>query len=122
MRSIPSTALATNPLFPSVATEHRIGWAGLKPGDFELYTTYENSSYCKPNPDYYRDVAARLGVDCSECLMVGNDAAEDMQAAQSAGMSAFLLTDCLINRRDLPVDCPHGGFDELAAYLKTLRS
>lgn len=116
------TALATNPLFPSVATEHRIGWAGLKPGDFELYTTYENSSYCKPNPDYYRDVAARLGVDCSECLMVGNDAAEDMQAAQSAGMSAFLLTDCLINRRDLPVDCPHGGFDELAAYLKTLRS
>ena len=29
-------ALATNPIFPLVATESRIGWAGLEPQDFEL--------------------------------------------------------------------------------------
>ena len=42
--------LATNPLFPSIATENRMAWAGLSPEDFALYTTYENSSFCKPNP------------------------------------------------------------------------
>jgi hypothetical protein len=29
-------ALATNPLFPVIATESRIRWAGLKPDDFEI--------------------------------------------------------------------------------------
>ena len=48
--------LATNPLFPSVATRKRIVWAGLKPEDFELFTTYENSRYCKPNPEYYKEI------------------------------------------------------------------
>ena len=54
--------------------------------------------------------------------MVGNDAGEDMLAAQQAGMSAFLLTDCLINRHNLDISAvPHGGFEELAASLRTLR-
>ena len=35
--------LATNPLFPVVATASRIRWAGLEKEDFELVTTYENS-------------------------------------------------------------------------------
>ena len=91
------TVLATNPIFPAVATESRIRWAGLAPEDFELYTTYENIGYCKPNPDYYREIAGRLGVSPAECLMVGNDAQEDM-AAEETGMQVFLLTDCLINR------------------------
>lgn len=34
-------ALATNPIFPHMATENRIRWAGLVPEDFEIYTTYE---------------------------------------------------------------------------------
>ena len=38
-------ALATNPIFPQVATESRIRWAGLEPEQFELYTTYENTCY-----------------------------------------------------------------------------
>ncbi|MBQ7354119.1 MAG: HAD family hydrolase, partial [Clostridia bacterium] len=42
--------LATNPLFPAIATESRTRWAGLEPEEFELVTTYEAASYCKPNP------------------------------------------------------------------------
>ena len=42
------TILATNPLFPRVAQEKRIRWAGLDTEDFELITTYENSCTCKP--------------------------------------------------------------------------
>ena len=35
------TYLATNPVFPKVATMNRIKWAGLDAEDFELITTYE---------------------------------------------------------------------------------
>ena len=90
----------TNPIFPAVATESRIRWAGLEPEEFALYTTYENTSYCKPNPAYYRDLIRRLSLDPQRCLMVGNDVSEDMEAASAAGMQVFLLTDCLINRKE----------------------
>ena len=110
-------ALATNPLFPRIATEQRIRWAGLEPEDFELYTTYENSRTCKPNPQYYVEVAESLGVRPQDCIMIGNDADEDVPAA-TVGMKVFLLTDSLLNRRNLPLDeIPHGGYDELHAWL-----
>ena len=43
-------ALATNPIFPAIATQKRICWAGLEPEDFELYTTYESigPDACEP--------------------------------------------------------------------------
>lgn len=115
-------ALATNPLFPALATENRIRWAGLAPGDFELYTTYEHFSYCKPNPAYYKEVAARLGVKPKECLMVGNDVAEDMVAA-TVGMKVFLHTDCLINKKGEDISVyPHGGFSQLLCYVDSIQT
>ena len=113
-------ALATNPLFPALATEHRIRWTGLVPSDFELVTHYENTGYCKPNPDYYRDVCARLGVSPENCLMVGNDVSEDM-IAETLGMKVFLLTDCLLNKANADISrYPQGSFDELMAYVQNL--
>ena len=109
--------LATNPIFPAIATENRIRWAGLEPEDFELYTTYENSCHCKPNPDYYRDILNSMALDPAECLMVGNDATEDT-AAELTGMQVFLLTDCLINKENKDLSrWPHGGFDELERFI-----
>ena len=111
------TVLATNPIFPRIATEKRMRWAGLSPGDFVLYTTYETSHYCKPNPKYYTTILDALGVSPEECIMVGNDVGEDMIARQ-LGMQVFLLTDCIINRKDEDISVyPHGGFDELLAFL-----
>ena len=110
-------ALATNPLFPAIATEQRIRWAGCEPSDFELVTTYENINYCKPNPDYYREVASRLSLRPEECLMVGNDVDEDM-VAETIGMKVFLLTDCLLNRKGKEIGSYAGGsFPDLAAFL-----
>jgi len=112
--------LATNPIFPARATQWRIQWAGLQPEDFEIYTTYENSRYCKPNLDYYRDILNQLAVEPEECLMVGNDVGEDMIARQ-LGMKVFLLTDCLINRNDEDISqYPNGSFEELKAFLSAL--
>ena len=112
--------LATNPIFPARATQWRIQWAGLAPEDFELYTTYENSRYCKPSLDYYRDILTQLNVNAEECLMVGNDVGEDM-IAQNLGMQVFLLTDCIINKEGADISVySHGGFDMLSDYLKSL--
>jgi FMN phosphatase YigB (HAD superfamily) len=113
-------ALATNPIFPAIATESRMRWAGLNKDDFVLYTTYENSRRCKPNPDYYRDILAQLGAKPEECLMVGNDVSEDMIAGE-LGMKVFLLTDCLINKHSKDISgYPQGSFDALMDYIRTL--
>lgn len=113
-------ALATNPLFPAVATESRVRWAGLQPEDFELYTTFETSRYCKPNLDYYREILKQLQVSPDECLMVGNDVAEDM-IAEKLGMKVFLLTDCLINKQNIDISVyPNGDFDKLIEYIENV--
>ncbi|MGM9619530.1 MAG: HAD family hydrolase [Oscillospiraceae bacterium] len=113
-------ALATNPIFPAIATESRIRWAGMEPSDFALYTTYETSRYCKPNPDYYREVLQKLNARAEDCVMVGNDAEEDL-AASALGMPVFLLTDCLINKKGKDLSaCPHGDFPALQAWLREI--
>ena len=75
---------------------------GLSLSDFSYVTTYENSSYCKPNPDYFGEILEKTGKQPEECLMVGNDADEDL-AALEREIDVFLTTDCLINKsgRDL---------------------
>ena len=109
--------LATNPLFPSIATESRIRWAGFEPDAFEYFTTYENARFCKPNLKYYEEVLQHIGARPEECMMVGNDVDEDM-VAEKLGMKVFLLTDCLINKHEADIEkYPHGDFDALLAYL-----
>ena len=113
-------ALATNPLFPAIATHNRARGAGLDPADFELITTYENSTACKPNPDYYREVLSRLGVSAEACLMVGNDVTEDMMT-RNLGMQVFLLDPCIINKKNEDLEqYPHGGFDKLLEFIENL--
>lgn len=112
--------LATNPIFPAIATEHRIHWAGLNKNDFEFYTTYENSYHCKPNLDYYKDILSQLGANPEECLMVGNDVSEDM-VAENLGLNVFLLTDCIINKDNTDISkYPQGSFEDLEKYIQNL--
>ena len=109
--------LATNPVFPAIATESRIRWAGLEPCDFEIYTTYENSRYCKPNLAYYEQLLEKTGLNAEDVLMVGNDVADDMVAGK-LGMRLFLLTDNLINKSGEDISAYRSGsFDALSIYL-----
>ncbi len=109
--------LATNPIFPAVATYKRVRWAGLDPSDFALITTYENIGFCKPNPSYYTDILNRMKIDPKETMMVGNDVGEDMVAAR-LGMKVFLVTDCLIDRgKDISV-FDKGSLFDLISLLK----
>ena len=109
--------LATNPAFPDIATEKRMRWAGLEPSDFELYTTFTNSHFCKPTLEYYQEILDKLGVSAEECLMVGNDVDDDMPAAE-LGMQVFLLDECLINNSNKDISCyRRGDYAALKRYL-----
>ncbi|MBE6897088.1 MAG: HAD family hydrolase, partial [Ruminococcaceae bacterium] len=99
---------------------NRLSWAGVSPDSFSYITNYSNSSYCKPNPKYYREILSKLGKTPEECLMIGNDVEDDM-IAQSIGMKVFLLTNCLINKKDRDISAyPHGDFEALTEYLQTI--
>lgn len=113
-------ALATTPMFPSVATESRIRWAGMVPEDFEIFTTYENYHFCKPNLNYYKEVMEKLEVKPEECLMVGNDVGEDM-ITEELGMKVFLMPADLINKVEKDIArYPQGNFADLLVYVDTL--
>lgn len=109
--------LATNPIFPRVATEKRVNWAGLSPSDFELITSYESVGFTKPNVKYFEEILSLTGVSADECLMVGNDTGDDLPALK-AGIDVFMLTDCLINSKGVDISrYSHGSFDDLNDYI-----
>lgn len=112
--------LATNPLFPMVGQKTRMSWVGLSPENFDLVTSYESDSFCKPNPAYYASICERIGVQPGECLMIGNDEEEDMAACVQAGMDGYLVTDCLLPSAQHPWQGPRGSFTELIAMLRNL--
>lgn len=114
------TYLATNPVFPRCATMNRIRWAGLDAEDFKVITTYETCTYCKPNPEYFRGILEEFSLDPSECLMVGNDVAEDL-SIRSLGVKTYLVTDTMENKKNLPIDTEYmGTLDELLKFMETI--
>jgi len=115
-------ALATNPLFPRIATLTRMLWAGLDPEDFELITTFELCSYCKPNLEYYKEVLVKIGKKPEECIMIGNDVTEDMCASR-LGMDTYLLKDCLICPKGEDITgFKQGSYEDLYQFIKELPS
>lgn len=112
--------LATNPLFPMIATHARIRLGGMSPDDFEYITAYENSSFCKPNPAYFTELLSKLGISAEECVMIGNDTRDDF-SAHALGIPVFVLTECLINTQGVDLsDYPHGTFDDLLKFIDNL--
>ncbi|ACB84138.1 HAD family hydrolase [Natranaerobius thermophilus] len=92
--------IATNPIFPKEAIEHRLDWIGLSRSDFDLVTTYENMHFAKPNIRYYQEICSQLQLSSQECIMVGNDTGEDL-IAKKLDMQTYLVTDYLIDERNL---------------------
>ena len=109
--------LATNPLFPKIATHKRIGWAGLSPNDFELITTYENECFSKPNLNYYKSLLERLNISADSCIMVGNDVDEDM-CAEELGFDVFLITTNLLNRKNKDISkFKQGSLEDFEKFI-----
>jgi HAD superfamily hydrolase (TIGR01549 family) len=87
--------IATNPLFPSMAIEERLRWAGVPVSEFPyaLVTSYEVMHAAKPNPAYFREIVDHLGRQPEECLMVGDDWEIDMVPASSVGIPAYWIAE-----------------------------
>ena len=112
--------IATEPIFPLVAMESRLRWAGINPIEVDYITSYETSSYCKPELGFYQELLSRFGISADECVMVGNDVGEDMPAG-NLGMRTFLLTDCLINKEKADINrWEHGGYSQLQSWIRAL--
>ena len=112
--------LATNPLFPMKANHHRIRWAGLSPDDFSYIASFESNTYCKPNLDYYREILTAINKSPEDCMMVGNDALEDMVAG-NLGIKTFLVEDYLLNKHHVEIKADHRGlYDDFYAFVERL--
>lgn len=110
-------AVATNPVFPREAIFHRLAWIGMSADDFELVTVYEESHFTKPNPGYFAEICQKLGVQPTECIMIGNHMQEDM-VASTLGMKTYLVTNWMEDRGEpqYPVD-QRGALEELYQAL-----
>jgi len=112
--------IATNPMFPKIAIEKRITWTGMKREDFSYVTSFENNHYCKPQPKFFEEILTDIQKTPSECLMVGNDAQEDM-VAKVLGIQTYLITTHLIARPDKSIMADHqGNYEDFLLFAQAL--
>lgn len=111
--------IATNPVFPLAAIKARMEWAGLDAQKFKYITCFEEMHYCKPNIEFYGEILEKIEKKPDECLMVGNDVEEDMVSSK-LGIRTYLITDCLINKNNLPLSADYiGTYKEFYNYVNS---
>ncbi len=113
-------AITTQPLFPRIAIEARLRWAGVPDDEFsyDLITSFENSRACKPRTAYFEGVLKHLGRRAPETIMVGDSLEADMPAGRM-GLYTFW-----VDRRRLPNDQQvrfdaQGDLDDLYHLIET---
>jgi FMN phosphatase YigB (HAD superfamily) len=108
-------AVATNPVFPAVAIEQRLEWAGVGDLPFRLVTSYENSRATKPNLLYFQHILEALDQAPGASLVVGD---EDMDmVAAHLGCPTFLVPG---PRTNLSPTTPEPTYRGSLADLRTL--
>ena len=111
--------IATNPLFPKSAMLNRVKWAGLKEEDFIFITSFEEMHYAKPNIKFYEEILEKVDKEPSECLMVGNDIAEDM-VVKEIGITTYLITDYAVGDiKDKNIDYS-GNYKKFYEFAKEM--
>lgn len=112
--------IATNPIFPMKANEHRIRWAGLNSHDFDYITCFEENHYCKPNLKFFEEIMTINHLNAKDVLMVGNDVQEDL-IVKRLGVSTYLINDHKINREDQAVISDYeGSYKDFLDFVKSL--
>lgn len=86
-----SVVIATNPLYPETAVYQRMAWAGLpdEPDTYALVTSANNMHFAKPNPAYFAEILARVGIEPDEAVMVGDNPLNDIAPAAAIGIHTF---------------------------------
>ncbi|MEL7236280.1 MAG: DinB family protein, partial [Chloroflexota bacterium] len=95
-----------------------LAWAGL-PDDFSTYafvTTANNMRSLKPDPAYYAEIMARVGIEPVEAVMVGNSLTNDIRPAQTVGLNTYLVNENLENGHEAD------GFGTAADFLHAVNN
>lgn len=106
--------IATNPLFPAVAIEQRLEWAGIGGFPYALVTSMDNSYFSKPDLRYYEAILRQIGAAPETTWMVGDDPVNDMAPARQIGLKTWWITDDAQTDQPAP-DCDKQG--TLAEFL-----
>ena len=106
--------VATNPLFPDTAIRQRMEWANVADLPFKLVTSYEVMHSAKPHARYYGEIVERIGREPGDCVMVGDDWANDIAPAVRAGLRAYWLN----TTDDMPTgsSCGRGTLAQFPAW------
>lgn len=86
-----AVVIATNPIYPEAAILKRLEWAGL-PHETDAYafvTSSDNMHYAKPDPAYYAEIVARVGVEPDEALIIGDSNKNDIEPAREIGLRTY---------------------------------
>lgn len=113
--------IATNPMFPKLAIDKRIEWSGVNRLDFDYVTSFEKNHYCKPQIHFYEEILNDIQARPIDCLMVGNDAYEDM-IAKNLGLKTYLLTDQLIESKHAIESDYKGNMNDFYQFITSLQS
>lgn len=111
-----TVVIATMPVFPRTAIVQRLEWGGIADLPYALVTDYETMHASKPHSAYYREIAALIGCQPADCIMVGNEIQNDIAPARRAEMKTFWVTP------DTQTDAPADWRGTLSDFGKFLES
>ncbi len=85
--------IATNPLFPKRAIDHRIEWAnlGVPLSGFSYITNYEELHFTKPRSEFILEILGKIGWPDEPIVMVGNEWEMDIAPAEQIGIPTFFI-------------------------------
>jgi FMN phosphatase YigB (HAD superfamily) len=96
-----AVVIATNPVYPPAAIQQRIAWGGLDASRAALITDASMMHFAKPDPAYYAEIIARLGVEPDEALVIGDHPTNDIAAAQQVGLHTMHIDPSAPNRLEV---------------------
>lgn len=110
--------LSTNPLFPRIAINTRLGFVELGADDFDYVSTYENSTFSKSNPKYFEEILQKLKISPNEVLLFGNDVKKDAEFGKNLGLNVCVIEDNLVDPEGNVQSFDHIKFAEIENYLE----
>jgi FMN phosphatase YigB (HAD superfamily) len=111
--------IATNPLFPLKAIQHRLRWAGLPPEKypFALVTSYETFHFTKETVAYYPEMLAQLGWPDDPAVMVGDDMEREVKPTRAAGLPVYWVRNNGEGPAE-PAGVPQGTLESFRGWLE----
>ncbi len=118
--------IATNPLFPAIATSQRLEWAGLPASEypFDLVTSYESMHFAKPNSAYFAEILAQLGWPPEQPVcMAGNYYKHDILPLQCLGIPGYLIENGHDSEQNTSIEgISAGPLENLIPWMDSIAS